>query len=76
MSIVGITTDRAASALGITRRRVQKLIDLGLLPATKYGRDWLIDPDDIAARLKQQPRPGRPVTLPAEKRRKKKLPEL
>lgn len=37
-----MTTKEAAEALGISIRRVQKLIQEGRLKATKKGRDWNI----------------------------------
>jgi excisionase family DNA binding protein len=43
-----LTTADAAQKLGISVRRVQVLIQVGLLPATKHGRDWLITEQDLA----------------------------
>ena len=38
-----ITTDQAATAWGISRRRVQQLARTGRIPgAVLFGRDWLI----------------------------------
>lgn len=37
-----VTTETAATRLGISRTRVQVLIRAGRLPATKIGRDWMI----------------------------------
>jgi excisionase family DNA binding protein len=42
-----ITTTEAGERLGISRDRVLKLIKAERLPATKVGRDWLIDPADL-----------------------------
>lgn len=54
------TTASAAIELGITRRRVLKLIKLGRLKAEKFGRDWRIEEADVQA-LKDSPRKaGRP----------------
>lgn len=53
-----LTTTQAADALGVTPRRVVALIKTGRLKATKFGRDWLINPADLDA-LRQRPA-GRP----------------
>ena len=42
-----LTAD-VAQKLGITVRRVQVLIQAGLLLATKHGRDWLMTEQDLA----------------------------
>lgn len=44
-----ITTVEAAKRLGVTPSRVRALIDAKRLKAFKYGREWLIDPKDLAA---------------------------
>jgi excisionase family DNA binding protein len=51
-----LTTTAAAARLGITQGRVRQLIRAGQLPATKAGRDWLINETDLAA---AEGRPGR-----------------
>jgi excisionase family DNA binding protein len=54
-----LTTPETAARLGVTPGRVRQMIHAGQLPATKAGRDWLIDENDlqlVAARKK----PGRP----------------
>jgi excisionase family DNA binding protein len=38
-----LTTSQAAAALGISPRRCRQLIEQGRLPASRVGRDWLID---------------------------------
>lgn len=43
-----ITTKEAATRLGVDPSRVLALIKADRLPAQKIGRDWLIDPDDLA----------------------------
>ena len=57
-----ITTTESALRLGITPRHVRHLIKTGQLPATKQGRDWLIDEDDLklaeARRRRGRPRKG------------------
>lgn len=62
-----ITTSEAAERLGVHRTRVQVLIRAGRLPATKYGKAYLINEKDLA--LVADRKPGRP---PAKKARKKK----
>ena len=57
-----ITTREAAEELGVTPRRVLALIYDDRLPATKVGRDWLINPthlDNVRHRPAGYPR-GRP----------------
>ena len=44
-----LTTAQAAAILQVTRRRVHAIIAAGRLPARKLGRDWLIEPADLAA---------------------------
>ena len=53
-----LTTYETAQHLGICPRRVRALIYEGRLPAVKYGRDWLIDPDHLS--LVRNRRPGCP----------------
>jgi len=38
-----LTTDQAAALIGVSRHEVQRLCRIGLLPAQRIGRDWLID---------------------------------
>ena len=47
MKIIGTT--EAAKRLGVNASRVRALIDSGRLKAMKVGREWLIDPKDLAA---------------------------
>ena len=57
-----ITTVEAARRLGVTPSRVRALIEAKRLKAFKYGREWLIDPKDLAAvknRKVGRPRKGR-----------------
>jgi excisionase family DNA binding protein len=37
-----LTTSQAAAILGVGRHEVQRLCRLGLLPAQRIGRDWLV----------------------------------
>jgi excisionase family DNA binding protein len=56
----GLTTTEAATALGITPRRVVALIHSGRLRATKRGRDWSITPKALeAVRERKAGRPAR-----------------
>lgn len=45
-----MTTMRAAEILGVSARRVRQLIDAGLLPAERVGRDLHVDAAAVAAR--------------------------
>jgi len=53
-----ITTQKAAEKLGVHITRVQQFIYKKRLPATKVGRDWLIDEKDLA--LVRDRKLGRP----------------
>ena len=53
-----LTTTQAAEVLNKPRREVQRLIQVGRLKAEKVGRDYLLDPADVAAFQPQQR--GRP----------------
>lgn len=55
-----LTTGEAAHRLGLAQSSVRRLILNGELPATKHGRDWLIDERDVAAlAASPRPKPGR-----------------
>jgi len=53
-----INTAEAAGKLGVTANRVRALIRGKLVKASRFGRDWLIDPKDLSAVKKRTP--GRP----------------
>lgn len=53
-----LTTKDAAQRLGISAIRVRVLIRESRLPATKVGRDWLIQEDDLV--MVQERKPGAP----------------
>jgi len=53
-----LTTQDAATELGISRRQVQTLIEKGKLPAERIGRDFLIRASDL--RLVRVRPKGRP----------------
>lgn len=67
-----LDTQQAADRLGITRRRIQALINSGRLPATKFGRDYQIAPADLE-RVSER-KPGRPAKPKTEKPAGKKPP--
>ncbi|MCC6444134.1 MAG: helix-turn-helix domain-containing protein [Armatimonadetes bacterium] len=51
------TTEEAARALGITRVAVLKRIERGKLPATKFGRDWMLAKGDVLRTVSRRGRP-------------------
>jgi excisionase family DNA binding protein len=53
-----LTTKQAAERLGITPRRVQALVTAGKLPASKFGRDYMIKESDL--KLVEDRKVGRP----------------
>ena len=53
-----LTTKQASKALGISQRRVQKLIQDKRLPAKRFGNAWLINFQDLS--LVTYRTPGRP----------------
>lgn len=58
-----ITTKEAAKRLGVTPRRIRKLITDKRLPAKRVGRDWLIDPRGLKA--VEDRKTGRPKKIAA-----------
>ena len=57
-----LTTNQAATILQVSRSRILKLIEAGRLPAEKFGRDWLIRPEDLElVKVRRPGRPPRPV---------------
>jgi excisionase family DNA binding protein len=53
-----LTTKEVAEKLGVTLRRVQAMIESGRLPAQKFGRDYMIKPQDL--KLVENRKVGRP----------------
>lgn len=54
-----LTTTEFAALLGIKRRTVAKQCRLGVIKATKRGRDWMISESEIEPyRLNHLGRPG------------------
>jgi len=62
-----LTTAQAAERLGVGPDRVLKLIRAGRLPATKLGRDWLIEEADLE-RVRDR-KVGRPLGYRPKRRR-------
>ena len=44
-----LTTTEAAAIIGVSRHEAQRLCRLGLLPAQRLGRDWLVLEQDARA---------------------------
>jgi len=59
-----LTTQQAADALGISRRRVQQMIADGLLKATPHANTFIIHPADLATAKRNRRGPGRPRKHP------------
>ena len=55
---MSLTTSQAAAKLGVSISRVQQLIKAKRLPAEKVGRDFIIQPKDLAKVRNRKP--GRP----------------
>ena len=55
-----LTTKQVAEKLGVTLRRVQAMIEARRLPATKFGRDYMIKEKDL--KLVEERKVGRPAT--------------
>jgi excisionase family DNA binding protein len=60
-----LTTRQAAERLGISIPRIHQLINEGLLPAEKIGRDYVIREEDLKL-AKDRPKAGRPPKAKAE----------
>jgi excisionase family DNA binding protein len=54
-----LTTKEAAERLGVNASRVRQLILAGKLPSEKFGRDRMIDEDDLS-KVKTYGTVGRP----------------
>jgi excisionase family DNA binding protein len=53
-----LTTAQAAERVGIDSSRIRRYIKAGRLPATLYGKTWLIRASDLP--LIAERKPGRP----------------
>lgn len=56
-----LTTKEVAEKLGVSLRRVQAMIEAGRLPATKFGRDYMIREKDL--KLVENRKVGRPKKI-------------
>jgi excisionase family DNA binding protein len=56
-----LSLDDVAQSLGISRRRVQALVERGQLPASRVGRVWLVEAADVRQRSRSTAKRGRPV---------------
>lgn len=63
-----ISVSEAARELGISPARVRKMISDGVLPAKKVGRAWLLEEKDVARRLLDRPKAGRPTSARTQER--------
>lgn len=52
-----LTTKEVAGRLGLSIRRVQAMISAGRLPASRFGRDYLVNEKDL--KLVENRKPGR-----------------
>ena len=59
-----LTTNEAASRLGVTVQRIHQFIKGERLPAEKMGRDYIIKEDDL--KLVEDRQTGRPSKHPSE----------
>jgi excisionase family DNA binding protein len=64
-----ITSEQAAEKLGVTRQRISQLVVEGRLPAEYFGRQLMIEEDDLD-KIEFKPA-GRPRTGALKKVRKK-----
>jgi excisionase family DNA binding protein len=69
-----MTTSEAAERLGVSTARVRRLVLDGRLPATKFGRDLVIEESALTSleKLKPGPKPKPPATKASRKRGSKK----
>lgn len=51
---VFITSQAAADLINVSKRTIQKWCNAGTIPARKFGRDWLINPNDLLG-VKRKP---------------------
>jgi excisionase family DNA binding protein len=54
-----LSTSEVAERLKISKQHARALITEGKLPATKVGRDWVVNSDDLKLVANRPPR-GRP----------------
>jgi excisionase family DNA binding protein len=63
-----MTLAEVAERVGLDSSRLRVLIGQGRLPATKYGKTWLVRESDVKAFEKQPRLPGRPAMKKATKK--------
>lgn len=52
MNVAGyLTVASAAQALAVSDQTIRRRIKEGLIPAVKFGRHWLINPDSLRVLL-------------------------
>lgn len=56
-----LSLNEAAQALGVSRRRVQALVEKGQLPAHRVGGRWLVEAADVNQRHRTVAHRGRPL---------------
>jgi excisionase family DNA binding protein len=56
-----MTLTEVSERVGLDTSRLRVLIGQGRLPATKYGKTWLVKEGDVKAFEKQPRLPGRPA---------------
>jgi excisionase family DNA binding protein len=44
-----MTTQEAATALGMTQMDVKELVEYGILPSSKVGKEYQIEPEEVLA---------------------------
>ena len=47
-----LTVKQASLKLGVTVQRVRQLILKGKLPASRFGKSWVLESKDVEARIK------------------------
>jgi excisionase family DNA binding protein len=58
-----LTLQEAASQLGVSRRRVEAMVERGQLPAERLGRQWVIAPAVLRSAITTRPASrGRPIS--------------
>ncbi len=55
-----LTTTQVATVLGVQPRTVTRYIERGLIVATKYGRDYLIEQTELERFQRERRKRGRP----------------
>ncbi|MCC6483329.1 MAG: helix-turn-helix domain-containing protein [Armatimonadetes bacterium] len=54
-----LTTEQAAAVMGVSLRRVQELLQAGVLKGERYGRNWLIPESACTYRRRRAPKVSR-----------------